>query len=344
MRLASPRSAALVALCASRARPPVASDGFMFTAVRPPDDNHGAALGALQAPLSASLWVGEVRAQRLRGGADYGVCEEARRTNSTLLFVGSASCVGSVATEAVVGELGLDRAVLTGVARRRVGSIEARRPWLRVRAVRVADDGTPGPARRGAPGPSAGTPRRGAEDALAAGGACRRRAEGLWAEASAVARRVRERKLAARLRKLGGGASAMLLSMPESEQVELSRAAGRDERRPPAARGGSAAAPPDLEALLDAGVSLAEEVERAAARARALGPADEQAALSLGSFVGLRLACGADEQQHEWAAACRDAVARWEEAARLVGEKLAELRAVESLQLAAEAIEGAHGE
>ena len=229
----------------------------------------------LCAPFALPLWVGERRELRIRDPSEFKLLASLD-VGGSFLFVPartSSSVLNINATAARVLQLSPSRAVILGVGRRLIRAKVGERPVLMCRGPKLAD----------AASADVGTLRKLKEDC-----------ESLWALSLALTQRLRERQLAARLESLGGAASALLLSIPQQDQVELSRRSGRDE---PSARASlsssSVRVAVSLDQSLEAGLELKEELERAAECV-----ADEQESLpllSVQSFVALRLASGCDD-------------------------------------------------
>ena len=228
----------------------------------------------LCAPFALPLWVGERRELRIRDPSEFKLLASLD-VGGSFLFVPartSSSVLNINATAARVLQLSPSRAVILGVGRRLIRAKVGERPVLMCRGPKLAD----------AASADVGTLRKLKEDC-----------ESLWALSLALTQRLRERQLAARLESLGGAASALLLSIPQQDQVELSRRSGRDDPPAHTSLSSSVRVAVSLEQSLEAGLELKEELERAAECV-----ADEQESLpllSVQSFVALRLASGCDD-------------------------------------------------
>jgi hypothetical protein len=300
-------------------------DDFMFTSLQDPgDDPLSVMLPTLIAPLSAPLWQGETRTFSPTP-QEYKFLSSMSQSNQspTFVHIGSqrgelvganeAAIAGSVGTEAILLDLSMLSVTILGVGHLKVASVVAERPFRVVRGRRAYDEAATG-----------------STDEL------RAKATALWDAASGCSRRIQAARLQARLRMLGGAASAALLAIPMADQLELQRSAGGASSTAPA----RAVRPPSLEDLLEGGVSLDEEIEKAAAaiaRARA-GDADAAAGVvasdELASHVALRLASGSDEAEHALACRLGESAARWGRAMELIELALAKLRAVEAMSIA----------
>ena len=293
-------------------------DDFMFTSLQDPgDDPLSVMLPALTVPLSAPLWQGEMRTF-LPTPQEYkflsSMADAQPKRSSNFVHIGSqrgelvganeAATAGSVGTEAILLDLSLLSVTVLGIGRLKVASVVAERPFRVVRGRRVYD-----------------------ETAIGSADELREKATALWDTAAGCSRRIQAARLQARLKMLGGAASAALLAIPMEDQLELQQSAGGASSAAP----GRALRPPSLEELLEAGVSLEEEIEKAAAaiaRERA-GDASE-----LASHVALRLASGNDEAEHALAFRLVQTAARWRRAIELIELALAKLRAVEAMSIA----------
>ena len=259
----------------ARTSAPTSSDAWLFTSIRdgsPEPD--GADVPTLCAPFALPLWVGERRELRIRDPSEFKLLASLD-VGGSFLFVPartSSSVLNINATAARVLQLSPSRAVILGVGRRLIRAKVGERPVLMCRGPKLAD----------AASADVGTLRKLKEDC-----------ESLWALSLALTQRLRERQLAARLESLGGAASALLLSIPQQDQVELSRRSGRDEPSARASLSSSVRVAVSLDQSLEAGLELKEELERAAECV-----VDEQEPLpllSVQSFVALRLASGCDD-------------------------------------------------
>ena len=259
----------------ARTSTPTSSDAWLFTSIRdgaPEPD--GADVPTLCAPFALPLWVGERRELRIRDPSEFKLLASLD-VGGSFLFVPartSSSVLNINATAARVLQLSPSRAVILGVGRRLIRAKVAERPVLMCRGPKLADSASA----------DVGTLRKLKEDC-----------ESLWSLSLALTQRLRERQLAARLESLGGAASALLLSIPQQDQVELSRKSGRDEPPAHTSLSSSVRVAVSLEQSLEAGLELKEELERAAECV-----ADEHESLpllSVQSFVALRLASGCED-------------------------------------------------
>lgn len=270
-------------------------------------------LGALVLPFAPPLWVGEERTVRC-GSEEHAVLARAHLQQAPLARItGASSCVGSTATIARVLSVGSDgTARLAGVGRGRVVGMAASRPALQVRAVPMCDKPL-------------------LDDARAEAASLSQAVSALWAQAVEVRREMQELQLQAKLRKLGGGASAMLLAVPLEDQLSLSKLSTPSPSGDAALR--SSAVDTCEEAL--ASGSLLEEFLQAALAARSaadvasVADADDDD-LSLLSFVALRLS-GMDDEQHTWAHGSTDCCARLAAAVDNLERKVAELQTARAI-------------
>ena len=223
----------------ARVPPPVAcgGDGWFFTSVRSDDDSElGPTLPGLLSPLAPLLWVGERREIRLREPREYSLLSSLA-TNATFVHLATrASVVGVNATVARVVSLSLSRAIIVGLGRRTVRAKAAERPHLLVRGRVLLDRD---------------------QDLEELRRASARFTES-WLAALELTKRRRERQLAAKLRVLGSAASAVLLSMPESDQLELGGRAGSRDGTPPQ---GASRPLGSLDEALEVRVGMAQRLE-----------------------------------------------------------------------------------
>ena len=325
-------------------------DAWLFTSIR--DDGDSPTLVdfvALQLPFAPPLWPGEVRTfspspreyQCLAAAEGAPVC--------VLTGTDASGLAGRLVCEATVVSLGLSSATIVGVSPVRITKASGERPWLLVRGRRL--------------------PIAGAAAADGAGDAARAAAIDLWDQAAASARRCRELRVASTLSNLGGAASAALLAIPEETQRALRRASA-DAAAADASAGapqGGAPQPPTtsagrllgLDECLEAGVTLRDELRRAAAAAAAAeeeeegaglaAPGDaasrDAATLALESFVALRLASAADDEQWAWALSEKaSAAARWARANAILTAKRDALRALQGVYAATSGLAGGSDE
>ena len=195
----------------------------MFTSLQDPgDDPLSIFLPALIAPLSAPLWQGETRTFSPTP-QEYKFLSSMSQSNQspTFVHIGSqrgelvganeAAIAGSVGTEAILLDLSMLSVTILGVGHLKVASVVAERPFRVVRGRRAYDEAATG-----------------STDEL------RAKATALWDAASGCSRRIQAARLQARLRMLGGAASAALLAIPMADQLELQRSAGGASSTAPA--------------------------------------------------------------------------------------------------------------
>ena len=246
---------------------------------------------------------------------------------------------GALATEAVCCQLSAEGALLVGTRRLRVATVASSRPQLRLRCEELRDA---------------------AADAAAVESA-RARAVGLWEEAIGLSRLVAERRLQRRLSTLGGPASRMVLSMTADDQAALLRGAAGGERG-----GGGGRRVRSARDFVDEGRSFAEEAARVRSLLSGAGSGAAPPA-ALESHIALRWASGGGEAAHAAASGAQrvvtgdtlslpsgassealslfatDEAGRWAEAARLIEEGVAAMRAEASLLTLGEDAAGGGG-
>ena len=346
----------ILSLCLQppRCSPPRCSagdGGWRFTAIRGGVQPAGTELLALVEPFALPMWVGETRLVQSSAAPLDGVRLELLRSgmSSPLAHVPAIQAAGgtvvqraytgALATEAVCCQLSAEGALLVGTRRLRVATVASSRPQLRLRCEELRDA---------------------AADAAAVESA-RARAVGLWEEAIGLSRLVAERRLQRRLSTLGGPASRMVLSMTADDQAALLRGAAGGERG-----GGGGRRVRSARDFVDEGRSFAEEAARVRSLLSGAGSGAAPPA-ALESHIALRWASGGGEAAHAAASGAQrvvtgdtlslpsgassealslfatDEAGRWAEAARLIEEGVAAMRAEASLLTLGEDAAGGGG-
>lgn len=279
-----------------------------------------------------------------------------------------ARCLSLSLSDEDNGAIG--RALVIGCGRLKVDSLSGARPFLRVSGVRVADaasetrgDAAGGDAAGGDGDrdPNGGEPTErlaaagGSEGEISSSLPTMERVASLWHLAVDMSTRVRQHQVASKLTHLGGEASAALLRISESDQRDLAKVSG-ELRRGSRASGASGEVGRTIYEVLEEGCTFEEQLDRALAPILDQGDAPDlrdapdsrdadlgaipavgvarfagAEALSLASFVALRLASGGAESAHALAHGCTRSEARWELVEEALEGALAQLRAKLSL-------------
>ena len=257
---------------------------WMFTDVRRSDDGQSRELEAIVDPFGRQLLVGDESWQRVKSPSELLALDMAVRNASLIVHIPSATCSGTDGTVMRVLEVDTASASarLLAIGRCVVEGIATKTPRLRVRVCGKPD------------APLDGVSLAEARDVAVA-------TIDLWERSREVFSRVQDMQLRAKLRSLGGSASAALLSIPLEQQMELARDAGADRRLP-----SRTSVESGMDEAFGAGVQLMVALRNALAQqppdALAFAPPNSgdvidavdagalsSAQLSLLSFVALRL-------------------------------------------------------